>query len=126
MRRRRGERAGEGGHGGDGRRHGAYFPAAVALCRLANVERPATGLRCAALPSAGSVQNLTDLRAGTVTLAFAQSDAAEAARAGTGAFAAAGPDEGLRSVMGLFPSRWRWRRGPMRGSRAWATCPASG
>ena len=82
---------------------GAYFPAAVALCRLANVERPATGLRCAALPSAGSVQNLTDLRAGTVTLAFAQSDAAEAARAGTGAFAAAGPDEGLRSVMGLFP-----------------------
>ena len=82
---------------------GAYFPAAVALCRVANVERRETGLRCAALPSEGSVANLRDLRAGAVELALAQSDTVAAAEAGTGAFAEAGPDEGLRAVMALFP-----------------------
>ena len=82
---------------------GAYFPAAVALCRVVNVERRETGLRCAALPSEGSVANLRDLRAGAVDLALAQSDTVAAAEAGTGAFAEAGPDGDLRAVMALFP-----------------------
>lgn len=82
---------------------GSYFPAGVALCRVANEGRRGHGLRCSAVPSAGSLANLAALRDGAADLAIAQADAAATARAGTGDFAAAGPFPGLRSVAALYP-----------------------
>jgi hypothetical protein len=82
---------------------GAYFPAGVALCRVVNAERRRHGLRCAAVPAAGSIANLQALRAGEVELAIVQSDAQDAALRGVGPFAAAGPFDGLRSVLALHP-----------------------
>ena len=81
----------------------AYFPVGVAICRLANQHRAETGLRCAARESEGSGANLAGLRDGSLGLAIVQSDALAGAAAGTGAFAAAGADTGLRSVMRLYP-----------------------
>lgn len=80
-----------------------YYPVGVALCRLPNQHRPETNLRCAAVPSEGSVANIEALRAGTTDLALAQTDTAADAVAGEGAFAETGPMDGLRSVMSLYP-----------------------
>lgn len=88
---------------GTGAITGAYFPVGVALCRIVNQHRRETGLRCAATLSDGSVANIAALRDGTDGLAIVQSDVQAAARAGTGAFAAAGPFGGLAAVMGLYP-----------------------
>ncbi|MFO1107482.1 MAG: TAXI family TRAP transporter solute-binding subunit [Amaricoccus sp.] len=88
---------------GTGSLAGVYFPVGVALCRLVNQHRPETNLRCAAQPSAGSVQNLGDLRAGTLALALVQSDSQEQALRGTGPFADQGPFDSLRAVASLYP-----------------------
>lgn len=88
---------------GTGSVNGVYFPVGVAICRLANQHRPETGLRCAATATAGSVANLAGLRDGSLGFAIVQSDSLAAAIAGSGAFAAAGPDTGLRTVMSLYP-----------------------
>jgi TRAP transporter TAXI family solute receptor len=82
---------------------GVYYPVGVALCRLVNQHRRDTGLRCAATPSEGSVGNLAGLRRGDFQLAIAQSDSQAEALAGTGPFAAAGPDPDLRALMSLYP-----------------------
>lgn len=82
---------------------GAYFPAGVALCRVVNETRAAHGLRCTAQPSEGSVGNIAALRAGDVELAIVQSDVADAALKGVGAFAGAGPFPELRAIAALFP-----------------------
>jgi TRAP transporter TAXI family solute receptor len=88
---------------GTGSVAGVYYPVGVSLCRLVNQHRPETGLRCAATPSEGSVGNIRSLRDGTFQLAIVQSDNQAEAVAGTGPFADAGPFEGLRSVMSLYP-----------------------
>ncbi|TPE49412.1 TAXI family TRAP transporter solute-binding subunit [Amaricoccus solimangrovi] len=88
---------------GTGSLAGVYYPVGVALCRLPNQHRPETGLRCAAVPSEGSVANIEALRAGEAGLALAQTDVAAEAIAGAGAFAQAGPMEDLRAVMSLYP-----------------------
>ena len=88
---------------GTGSIAGVYFPVGVALCRLANEHRRDTGLRCAARPSAGSVENIAGLRDDSLALAIVQSDTQADAFAGTGSFADAGAFDGLRSVMSLYP-----------------------
>lgn len=88
---------------GTGSVAGVYFPVGVAICRLANQHRAETGLRCAATQTAGSVANVAGLRDGSLGFAIVQSDALAEAVAGTGAFATAGPDTGIRAVMGLYP-----------------------
>lgn len=88
---------------GTGAITGVYFPVGVALCRVVNQHRRETGLRCAATLSDGSLANVAALRDGEDGLAIVQSDVQEAARAGTGAFASAGPFDGLAAVMGLYP-----------------------
>lgn len=88
---------------GTGSITGVYFPVGVALCRLVNQHRPETGIRCAARQTAGSVENLTGLRDASLEFAIVQSDALEQAVAGSGAFAAAGPDTAVRSVINLYP-----------------------
>lgn len=88
---------------GTGSVTGVYFPVGVALCRLANQHRRETGLRCAAKPTSGSIENIGELRQGAFAFGLAQSDAQAEAVAGTGAFASTGADGGLRSVMSLYP-----------------------
>jgi len=80
---------------------GVYFPVGVAVCRLSNAERAEHGIRCAALPSEGSVANVAALRAGDVELALVQSDVQAAAVEGSGVFAEAGAFDDLRAVMSL-------------------------
>ena len=87
---------------GTGAITGVYFPVGVALCRVVNQHRRETGLRCAATLSDGSVANVAALRDGTDGLAIVQSDIQAAALAGTGAFAGAGPFDGLEAVMALY------------------------
>ena len=88
---------------GTGSVTGVYFPVGVALCRLVNLHRPETGLRCAARPSAGSVENIEGLRDGTFDLAMVQSDVQLDALKGTGDFSASGPFDGLAAMMALYP-----------------------
>lgn len=80
---------------------GNYFAIARALCR--DLNRIASGsMRCSPEPTPGSVYNLSGLRSGELEFAIVQSDWLQAAREGTGRFAAAGPMESLRGVSELY------------------------
>lgn len=85
---------------GSGEVTGYYFPAAGALCRVVNKERP-RGMGCAVVPSKGSAANVTALKAGDEDLALLQSRAAQLALAGAEGFKEAGPFPELRAVMTL-------------------------
>ncbi|BCJ90993.1 hypothetical protein IZ6_17280 [Terrihabitans soli] len=63
------------------------------------------GVRLVVMPTAGSVENVALLRQRTAELAFIQADVAALATAGKGAFATAGPYEGLRALLALFPEQ---------------------
>jgi uncharacterized protein len=88
---------------GTGSRTGVYYIAGGAICSLVNEHRWDTGLRCLALKSEGSIENLRNVRSGRQTFGIVQSDWHHHAVNGTGAFAEAGPDRELRSVFALFP-----------------------
>jgi TRAP transporter TAXI family solute receptor len=81
---------------GTGSVAGVYFPVGVALCRLVNQHRRESGVRCAAMPSEGSVANVAGLRDGALELAIVQSDVLAAARADAGTAE-------LEAVMALYP-----------------------
>ncbi len=83
--------------------NGVYFPVGVALCRVVNAERPAHGLRCSAIPTEGSVDNVMRLKAGDAEVAIIQSDVQQEAFLGEGAFADADAFGGLRSLLALHP-----------------------
>jgi TRAP transporter TAXI family solute receptor len=82
---------------------GAYFSAGIALCRVVNETRRDHGLRCAAVPSEGSADNVARLRDGSADLALAQSDTVSDTVSAAMADAAATPDAGLSAVAALFP-----------------------
>lgn len=88
---------------GTGAVTGVYFPAGVAICRLTNQHRQETGVRCSAKPTAGSLENIAGLGDGSLEFAIVQTDALAQAVAGDGVFADEGPNDGLRSVMSLYP-----------------------
>jgi TRAP transporter TAXI family solute receptor len=74
---------------------GVYYPLGGAICRFFNLASERHGLRCTAEPSAGSIANLTALRAGQVEVAIVQSDVqADAVRAG----GRARPFEAMRAL----------------------------
>lgn len=100
---------------GTGSVAGVYYSVGVSLCRLANQHRPETNLRCAAVPTEGSVANLTGLRDGAYDFAIVQSDVEDAALTGGGVFADKGPDDELRSVMSLYPEVLTVLVGPTAG-----------
>ncbi|WP_254434715.1 TAXI family TRAP transporter solute-binding subunit [Magnetospirillum sp. UT-4] len=79
---------------------GTYYPAAGALCRVVNKERP-HGMSCAVTPSMGSAANVEALRSGDADFAILQSRAAQLAVSGSEGFKAAGPFPDLRAVMSL-------------------------
>lgn len=85
---------------GAGEVTGYYYPAAGALCRVLNKERP-KGAACAVMPSSGSAANLAALKAGETDLALVQSRAAAMALAGDEGFKEAGPMPELRALMSL-------------------------
>jgi uncharacterized protein len=78
---------------------GVYFPVGVALCRLVNEHRREHGIRCAAEPSKGSVDNIDRLGNGDVDLAIVQSDIQADAYEGR----SGRPFDSLRAVMSLYP-----------------------
>lgn len=80
---------------------GVYYPVGSALCTLFNFEH-ASGSRCVAVRSRGSVANLAALRAGRAQFALVQSDTQSAAVRGAAPFATPGPDPGLRSLFALY------------------------
>jgi uncharacterized protein len=86
---------------GTGEATGVYYPVGLSVCRLVNAERPQHGIRCAAVPSEGSVDNVEAIRAGDRELGIVQADVQNDAVTGTGAFAE--PVESLRAVMSLHP-----------------------
>lgn len=85
---------------GSGEVTGYYFPAAGALCRVINKERP-RGMGCAVVPSSGSAANVAALKAGEEDLALLQSRAAHLAVAGGEGFKESGASPDLRAVMSL-------------------------
>ena len=78
-----------------GAEHGQYLRVARALFPLDS--------RVVPLITRGSEENLQLLRAGTVSLALSQGDAAQDAYEGAGVFAGYGPHAALRSLGSLYP-----------------------
>ena len=78
---------------------GYYFPAAGALCRVLNKDKP-HGYSCVVAPSSGSAANIAALRSGEADLAIVQSRAAVLALQGGEGFKDA-PMPELRALMSL-------------------------
>lgn len=81
---------------------GGYYVATGAICDLVNARNPDV-LRCSPESTPGSLYNINALRDGHVDFALAQSDWQRRAYEGTDVFAADGPLDRLRGVMGLYP-----------------------
>ena len=86
-----------------GGKTGVYYLAGGAICDLVNDHRWTHGVRCIALSSNGSIDNLRTVRSRENAFGIVQSDWQYHAVRGTDIFAEAGPDTELRSVFALFP-----------------------
>ena len=86
---------------GTGSRAGVYFQVGRATCRLVNKDTANHGLTCSAPPTAGSISNLEDIRAGELQLGVVQSDWQYHAYKGSERFQEAGPDEDLRALFSV-------------------------
>jgi TRAP transporter TAXI family solute receptor len=86
---------------GTGSRAGVYYQVGRALCRILRASADAHGLSCQADPTAGSIFNLENIRAGALDLGVAQSDWQYHALSGSGRFAEAGPDDSLRALFSV-------------------------
>jgi TRAP transporter TAXI family solute receptor len=80
---------------------GVYHPVGAAICRLFHFEERKDGLRCRSRGSEGSIANIAMLRERRFDFGIAQADLEQAAVAGTGVFATAGPGSELRAVLAL-------------------------
>ncbi len=87
---------------GSGEIGGSYFAAANAICDLVNRSQRGV-LRCSPEPTPGSLYNISALRDDQLDFAFVQSDWQKSAYTGADPFAEAGPMDGMRSVMSLYP-----------------------
>lgn len=81
---------------GTGTPGGVYFALGDSICRLFNLDLPASGLRCAAYPSPGPVANIESLHAGRSDIGIVQSDILSDALTGRGPFASTGAERELR------------------------------
>ncbi len=86
---------------GTGSKSGVYYQVGRAICRLLNAEAESYGLSCEPLSTAGSIFNLTNVRAGRLHLGVAQSDWQYHAVQGTKAFESIGPDPDLRALFSV-------------------------
>lgn len=88
---------------GSGGRTGVYYPVANSICRLVNAGIKQHGVLCKVESTGGSVDNLQQLKNGSINFAIAQSDWQSHALKGTDVFKKVGPDDKLRSVFSLYP-----------------------
>lgn len=86
---------------GTGTSGGVYHPLGAAICRMFHFQDRKDGLRCRSRASKGSVANIEMLRKRRVDFGIAQADLEQAAVAGTGVFAGAGPAPDVRTVLAL-------------------------
>lgn len=84
---------------GTGSTAGIYFHVGRGICRL--LHRKHGDLACQALPTAGSLYNLENIRAGNLQLGIAQSDWQYHAYNGTSRFQNAGADKDLRALFSV-------------------------
>jgi TRAP transporter TAXI family solute receptor len=86
---------------GTGSKSGVYYQVGRAICRLLNAETLRHGIDCKSLPTAGSIYNVTNVRAGRLHFGVAQSDWQYHAVKGTSAFEIIGPDPDLRALFSV-------------------------
>lgn len=72
------------------------YPLGGSVCRLFNLGSSRHGLRCAEMPSPGSIANVESLRDGRIDIGIVPSDVLADAVAGDGPFASQGPVADLR------------------------------
>ena len=80
---------------------GVYYPAGQAICNALNKNTKKHGVKCKAIPSKGSVDNLFRLKKGDADFGIVQSDAQYYATKGYGPFKSQGPDNTLRAALAL-------------------------
>jgi TRAP transporter TAXI family solute receptor len=86
---------------GTGSKSGVYYQVGRSICRLLNADAVRHGVTCESLSTAGSIFNLTNVRAGKLHLGVAQSDWQYHAVRGTTAFESVGPDPELRALFSV-------------------------
>jgi len=82
---------------------GVPYHGGGAICSMVNAGRSDHQIRCTVKSTSGSIANIDALRRGERDFGFAQSDLAQQARRGSGAFDGLGAFEGLRVVAALHP-----------------------
>jgi uncharacterized protein len=82
---------------------GIYHPVGNAVCRMFNLEAEHQPRPCVAVSSEGSVENIRRVESGASAFGISQTDAAYSAFHGEGAFASAGRDPKLRTLIALYP-----------------------
>lgn len=80
---------------------GVYYPTGGSICRLMNITKKETGIRCSVESTGGSVYNINTIKAGELEVGVAQSDTQYQAYNGVGKFAEVGAYKDLRSVFSL-------------------------
>jgi uncharacterized protein len=87
---------------GTGEMNGVYYPVGKAICKVAEEELRAQGIRCSPETTPGSVYNVGRVQSGELEFAIVQSDVQFAAYKGSGAWKGK-PISNLRSVLSLYP-----------------------
>lgn len=114
---------------------GIYYQIGAALCRLLRDHPPAVPVDCSTEGTAGSVDNVNRVAAGTLPLGLAQGDTLHDAVAGAGAFAGKPLDGRLRALFSpvvetflvlTTAGNWVPRVSDLRGRRINIGPPASG
>ena len=82
---------------------GIYYVVGQSICQLINRNTAEHGFRCTAPATGGSIANLNSIAAGDMNFGTVQSDWQYHAMNGTSDFAAAGPNDKLRSVFSAHP-----------------------
>ena len=86
---------------GTGSKAGVYYQVGRAMCRLLNADTLEHGLTCQAIPTAGSIYNLTNVRVERLQIGVAQSDWQFHAVRGSAAFESPGADSDLRALFSV-------------------------
>lgn len=81
---------------------GTYYPTGGAICRMMNLNKKKTGIRCSVESTGGSVYNVNVINEGELDFGISQSDTAYQAYMGEGSFEGK-PVKGLRSVIAIYP-----------------------
>lgn len=81
---------------------GVYYPAGSSICKLINKKRLQHHIRCSVEPSAGSVDNINQVRLGDNDLGITQSDWQYFAYQGSNEFTPSAPYSNIRVLFSLY------------------------